>query len=326
MSNEYPLKLSIIVPVYNVEKYLERCVNSLLHQDIDKSEYEIILVNDGSTDSSYEIAKKLANEHGNIVLLTQENKGQGAARNRGIEKSGGEYILFVDSDDYLEPNVLNKIMQIANARTPDVQIMQTKSMKKDGTFYQYKPPYNHDIAYTGEEILSKGYRPASVWGKLYRREFLRKHSVVFLEGIIHEDVDFNLKLFSFAKIVIFVDLCCYVYYWNELSTDKYMDHNKIRKSIMSDIMIANDLKIFSNQSHLSSSIKRFYQEHANSIVISILINLIKENHLDFEAKVECLATAKRLGVYPVYGRTNSWKTILLARILNCEWVLKCIMR
>ena len=105
-----------------------------------------------------------------------------------------------------------------------------------------------------------------------------------------------------------------------------MDHNKIRKSIMSDIMIANDLKIFSNHSHLSSSIKRFYQEYANSIIISNLIHLIKENHLDIEAKIECFAKAKKLGVYPIYGRTNSWKTTLLARILNCEWVLNYLMR
>ena len=99
--------LSIIVPVYNVEAYLERCVGSLLDQDIDRSDYEIILVDDGSTDSSGTLCDRIASQEPGIRVIHKENGGLGSARNAGIRAAAAEYILFVDSDDYLEPCVLS---------------------------------------------------------------------------------------------------------------------------------------------------------------------------------------------------------------------------
>lgn len=108
MVKEYTKKLSIIVPVYNAEEYIEGCVNSLLKQDLSEQEYEIILINDGSTDNSPKLAQKLKEQNNNIVLLSQENKGQSVARNKGMDIAKGKYIMFVDADDKLYPNVIKR--------------------------------------------------------------------------------------------------------------------------------------------------------------------------------------------------------------------------
>ena len=98
------MKLSIIVPVYNVADYLPKCLDSLLVQDLSQNEYEIIVVNDGSTDNSGKIAEEYSKTYSNIILINQENQGLSGARNTGIQNAKGEYVQFVDSDDYLEPN------------------------------------------------------------------------------------------------------------------------------------------------------------------------------------------------------------------------------
>ena len=95
------MKLSIIIPVYNVEKWLERCVRSVENQDLPSSEYEVILVNDGSKDNSGQIASKLSEEYDNIVVINKNNGGQSSARNEGMRIARGEYFMFVDSDDYI---------------------------------------------------------------------------------------------------------------------------------------------------------------------------------------------------------------------------------
>lgn len=105
------MKLSIIVPVYNVEPYIERCVRSLEQQNIPKQEYEIIIVNDGTQDQSIQIINKLRLEYPNIVLIEKENGGLSSARNYGLKYAQGEYIWFIDSDDYIEPNILNSILE-----------------------------------------------------------------------------------------------------------------------------------------------------------------------------------------------------------------------
>lgn len=101
--------LSIIVPVYNVEEYVGECLDSLLDQDITKEDYEIICVNDGSTDKSGEIVSDYVMKHSNVVLLEKENGGVGSARNLGLDNAGGDYVWFVDSDDLVQPNVLGSM-------------------------------------------------------------------------------------------------------------------------------------------------------------------------------------------------------------------------
>ena len=114
------MKLSIIVPVYNVEAFLSKCVDSLLAQDLPKEDYEVILVDDGSTDGSGALCDTLAAEHGNIRVIHQQNHGLSGARNAGIPAASGDYILFVDSDDYLCPDVLGTLVGLMESKELDI--------------------------------------------------------------------------------------------------------------------------------------------------------------------------------------------------------------
>ena len=112
--------LSVIVPVYNTEAYLEKCVSSLLDQDLPKEDYEIILIDDGSTDSSGSLCDVFVSAHDNIRVIHQSNRGLSAARNEGIALARGKYIQFVDSDDYLNPNVLQGIVLALESKNLDI--------------------------------------------------------------------------------------------------------------------------------------------------------------------------------------------------------------
>jgi len=327
MNNEYPLKLSIIVPVYNVEKYLERCVNSLLHQDIDKSEYEIVLVNDGSTDRSLEIAEKLKAANESIVLLSQRNQGQSVARNKGIDIARGKYIMFVDSDDYIECNVLGRLVKMSDINSLDLYFFKNVFDCADGHQEERKSlGFEDNVVYDGEYIVFHGMEISVIWLNIYSTEFLRGSKVRFYEGIVHQDVEFDYKLYPLAKRVMFTDMIVYHYCVYGESTIRTQNPTKIRKIIESDFHVSSSVLRCSKSDVYSNKIRQYYAQVGSSIAVSALIQLWRSTYLDYQTKVDCLNTAKRLGVYPIKGRTNSWKTTILSRLLNCEWLYRKMLR
>lgn len=327
MNIEYPLKLSIIVPVYNVEKYLERCVNSLLHQDIDKSEYEIILVNDGSTDSSYEKAEKLKEGNANIVLFTQENKGQSAARNVGMELAKGKYIMFVDSDDLLEPDVFGTLITTSEHNNLQICYYSTIFEYEDGRVRnEQQSLFETNVNYDGNYLLLNGFNPSSVWQCVYKNEFLRKSKVSFFEGIIHEDVDFSFRLIPLAKRVMFTNILVYHYFvWRENSI-LTNSPQKLMFQIKSNFQVAKNTKTAMNTDEYSKNVKEYVIRHMNSLVVINLLRLIKDTRLNADIKNECFDFAKKINVYPIQGKAKSWKTTVLGRLLSVEWLFKILMR
>lgn len=327
MNNEYPLKLSIIVPVYNVEKYLERCVNSLLHQDIDKSEYEIIIVNDGSTDRSLEIAEKLKAANENIVLVSQENMGLSVARNTGLEVVRGKYIMFVDSDDFFSTSIIGKLVNTAEDNNLDLCFYRTVFEYGNGNYrLGSKHNFCDNTIYDGEYLILNGMKISSVWQNLYSTQFLLNSKIKFYKGIFHQDVEFNYKLYPFAKRVMFTDIFGYHYCVYGESTLRTQNPIKIRKIIESDFHVSSSVLRCSKSDVYSDKIRQHYEQVGSSIAVSALIQLWRSTYLDYQAKMNCLNTAKGLGVYPITGRTNSWKTTILSRLLNCEWLFKWLIK
>lgn len=205
-------KISIIIPVYNVEKYLDRCMNSILNQTFEK--YEIILVDDGSTDESKKKCDYYANEYENIFVIHKTNGGLSEARNTGIDIANAELICFVDSDDYLHPQyleILYKTMIHTNADIVECKFSQTTS---DNIFEIRESNKNFSIeTMTGVEYLKrrKGYPVA--WNKLYKK-FLFE-DVRYPVGMIHEDEGTTYKLVYKAPIVTCISVVLYGYYKND---------------------------------------------------------------------------------------------------------------
>lgn len=165
--------LSLIVPVYNAAAYLQECLMSLENQDLDAGEYEIICVDDGSKDESPEILRTFAEQHSNVILIHQENSGVAGARNTGLQAASGEYIWFVDADDFLMPGVLGGLRR---------QILQSGCDRLTVGAYQFEEQLTEQeqqMARQGSLPVNAPWYDSVVWRSLIRREFLSKQNLSF---------------------------------------------------------------------------------------------------------------------------------------------------
>lgn len=217
-------KISVIVPVYKVEKYIRRCIESILKQDF--TDYELILVNDGSPDNSPTICKEYAKKHKNIVLINQKNQGLSKARNTGMDNAQGEYILFLDSDDYIEQGMFKHLVYLAEKHKADIVSSHHKD-DYDGKIV-VKDSFD-DFECTGLEaakyVLEGKKIPGTACAKLIKKECIG--DLKFQVGKIYEDAFFIPELFLKVKKVYVSSEQFYVYYHrkNSTTTAKFTDKN-----------------------------------------------------------------------------------------------------
>ncbi len=209
------VKVSIIIPIYNSEKYIEKCLNSIIKQTL--KDIEIILVNDGSTDKSLSILKSYAKKDKRIKLIDKENGGLASARNAGINASCGKYIYFIDSDDFIEINALEILynkMEDSNLDTlffDATSIFGNENLAKANSSFNnyYTRQHSYDGVYSGQELFklfseNKEYRTSACL-QINRTSFLKKHNINFLEGIIHEDEYFTLLVCIFSQRASYIN-------------------------------------------------------------------------------------------------------------------------
>lgn len=239
--------LSIVVPVYNVEAYLERCIESVITQNV--CGIELLLIDDGSKDRSPLICDKYASCFEFIKVIHQENQGLSGARNTGIINSKGKYILFLDSDDYLEPDCIEKIIKELEKRSCDVFIGTAYKVYPSGEKSQFA--IHHKISegcYSSEEYLKrlkikKDYS-ACAWLNICSREFLMNNNLWFKQGIIHEDELWTPQVLLTAKSIQYRNLHFYNYFIREGSI---MNSFNYEKSCMCIAYVCKELlKIYDN--------------------------------------------------------------------------------
>ena len=207
--------ISVIVPVYNVEKYLEECLDSIQNQTF--SNIEIILVNDGSSDNSKEICKKYCEQDNRFKLINQTNQGQSVARNTGVAASKGEFIAFVDSDDIILSNYLETLMQYLAADVDIVESQFTVSKKK----LLAENPKESMIIFEGDsqkavKAVSNHTLSVNPVTKLYRRAVVE--AVPYLEGIIFEDIYSGVGMLKYTRKIVLLDYVGYYYRQHQSST------------------------------------------------------------------------------------------------------------
>ncbi|WP_261009903.1 glycosyltransferase family 2 protein [Streptococcus mitis] len=230
--------ISVIVPVYNVEEYLEECLESIQHQTY--TDIEVILVNDGSTDTSKEICERFCLVDSRFKLINQGNQGLSVARNRGVKESLGEYIMFVDSDDVVKENIIEVLLSYMKA---DVDLVECNLTQNKEELQKNKPI----------QVVFEGNSPESIikcisfkevkfcaFTKLYRREIVEK--IPFLEGYIYEDVFTGINYLKHIRKIVVVDYIGYYY--------------RVRpNSIMTKPFNEKDLDIFKVGNQLIDSFK-----------------------------------------------------------------------
>lgn len=186
MSEQTP-KISVIIPVYNVEKYLRECLDSVVSQTF--RELEILCINDGSTDGSSAILEEYARKDSRVQVIQQENQGQAAARNRGLAEARGEYVFFLDSDDLWDLTLCENVLRKAENTGADLIQFQFQSFGE--TSFPFRPePVEYRTLVTPEEKVTMDHMIPCVWAYAYRRSFLNEHSLTFPEQFDFEDVPF----------------------------------------------------------------------------------------------------------------------------------------
>ena len=242
------IKLSIIIPVYNVEAFVGRCIESCLKQDIPPSEYELLIVNDGSKDGSMDVVRQFAIQYDNIRIVEQENAGLSAARNIGLKNAKGEYIWFVDSDDYVESDVLGNLINDCYSQELDVLCLGLQLSYDNGN----KEPFaikddSKGEVLRGESFVSLVGMPPAAWCAIYRKKFLFDNSLHFLEGVIHEDQEFTPRVYFLAQRIKYSSVVVYNYFQRQGSI---MTSPKKRAKKSKDLLVICDSLYHFTKQHI----------------------------------------------------------------------------
>lgn len=239
-------KVSIILPVYNVAKYLDRCIESLQKQSY--KNIELIFVNDGSPDNSGEIIEKYARDDERIKHVITTNQGLSSARNNGIPHVTGKYLMFVDSDDYLPEDAIERMVFAMEEQEADLVVgsydriyegVKESELQKNHTFARMNTQYSGKSIFEAPELIVELYHAA--WGKLYHADlFIENADLRFMPGIWYEDMQFFLRVLPRLKKIVLLDEVVYNYIVREGSimttnSDKMFDMFMVLETIIADL-------------------------------------------------------------------------------------------
>lgn len=311
--------VSIIVPFFNVENYIARCVDSLLSQGLRTDDYEIILVNDGSTDDSLSICETFCRQHKNIFVISQTNKGAGAARNTGIRHAHGKYVCFVDADDYLADNGLSQIIQHCSEKVDLIRYWcriihpgtKDEQVKADG-----------GVIYKGDGFgyLRKWGLETFCWNYLYRKDFILKNKLAF-EDVVMEDFYFMADVLFCNPTIISLAARIYNYEIHETSRSTTMTVEHSRRWTEDSLLTLSH--VCQKVSPYKDIDKELYEACMTSMegtMITFFSRLLSADYSLKEYK-KILKQCKSIGVLPLRSLKGGKKIVLMKRIirLSCRF-------
>lgn len=259
--------ISIIVPVYNVELYLKECIDSILSQDY--TDFELLLIDDGSTDSSYHICKEYQSKDKRVKVLKKTNGGVSSARNLGIEKAKGEWITFLDSDDYIGKNYLEKLISFDNNKFYELSLVDGFIRNDKTKHFFTRTPIYVPIEIAIESICGNNGLCLAPWGKLFRKDIIEKNNIRFTEGLSFcEDLIFCFEYFKYVhnKVYVCNDTS---YYYREVDnslTHKIVNYKQVLKAM--EIQL-NDYLYYRKR----YTDNRIIKKHFVSILVSCILRI-----------------------------------------------------
>ena len=316
--------LSIVVPAYNVERELEKCIESCLKQDIPQESYEIIIVNDGATDNTLQVATDIAAKYECVSVVNQKNMGLSGARNTGLKYVKGKYVWFIDSDDYIKPNVLGNMIRQADDNNLDCLFFRLQRVFDDESFrsevddYEcVQPSVTRNTILSGREAILQGYNPSSVCAILFNVEFLRKHSLKFMLGIYHEDAEFTYRMISKAQRIMFIADAPYLYFTHAGTMTRSKNINSLIKNRVDDITVAQSYLKLAQELRNDSKLSIVITRRAKSILFGLLwemwLNRKEWGMNGINERILC--KMEQEGHYPLTAPYGSFKQAIIAKLL-----------
>lgn len=316
--------LSIVVPAYNVERELEKCIESCLKQDIPQESYEIIIVNDGATDNTLQVATDIAAKYECVSVVNQKNMGLSGARNTGLKYVKGKYVWFIDSDDYIKPNVLGNMIRQADDNNLDCLFFRLQRVFDDESFrsevddYEcVQPSVTRNTILSGREAILQGYNPSSVCAILFNVEFLQKHCLQFMLSIYHEDAEFTYRMISKAQRIMFIADAPYLYFTHAGTMTRSKNINSLIKNRVDDITVAQSYLKLAQELRNDSKLSIVITRRAKSILFGLLwemwLNRKEWGKNGINERILC--KMEQEGHYPLTAPYGSFKQAIIAKLL-----------
>lgn len=311
--------------MYNVEKYIEKCIGSVFNQGLNENDFEIVIVDDQSPDNSLAVAQELTRAKSNVAIISQENKGLGGARNTGILNATGTYLLFLDSDDWLLPNVLEKLLQIAVKDDLDVLEFAAQGVSVTGEI-TYAISKSSPVLYSGFDYYNSVRYMNSACNKLYKRTFLLHHKLFFLERIFIEDFEFNTRVFAQLEKVRATAVVGAQFLQSPNSITRNTDAAKKEKMVQDIILVLQKTKEWYQikGAAANKNATTFFNERIGFIVVTLFYQLLKNKNSFLEIKQvrQQLLDQDLFGVnHRVFDRKkNLFRIVLLKNFLIFRFV------
>lgn len=297
------MKLSLIIPVYNVEQYVKHCLQSCLCQPyVTADDYELVIVNDGTKDRSMQVVEDVVRGLSNVTIINQHNQGLSMARNAGLKEAKGEYVWFVDSDDWIEEGCLHGIIRRLEETDVDMLQLQYRNVYSDDT-----PGDEHfstiEGIISGKDWLVKDKFLVPVPFMVYRREFLLGNHLSFCPGIYHEDNEFKPRALYLAKSCASYDKVAYNYFRGNPNSITAVPRLKNGTDIL---VVMNRLKDFVDEHDVRGRYRRsFYTQIGNAMkmVLRILFAISEEDHILLRNEIQknrhlikCMCRANKMRI------------------------------
>lgn len=291
-------KISVIIPVYNVERYLRECLDSIINQTY--RNLEIICIDDGSPDNSINILKDYSKIDNRIFIKQQQNRGLSKARNEGIKISTGKYLIFVDSDDWLPLDAIELLYKKIKKENSDIVIggrITITNFKRENFI-----PTGEDINFTFEKYLEysmkkKEFR-AVAWGKLYKKEIIEKNNLEFPKGLLYEDLLFVLKYLYYSEKISILSKEIYYYRNNNLNSIV----NTIKIKDLDSLEIIEKLEKFLEENNQNNILKKeYFQEYIYNWIIYTTLGKFFNNKINFNQTKNYLKKIEKNSIFNKYA-------------------------
>ena len=305
------IKYSFIVPVYNTEKYLKKCLDSLVNQTY--KDFEIIVVNDGSTDKSSNIISKYQKKYKNIIVIDKENEGLSMARNRGVQKSSGKYIIFVDSDDY----VSNKLLEEVDKKIDDNDILRFQIATEDEEYTKineyHEEGFESMCGYDAFKYLSSYHFVEPAWCYVIRKNYYIENKFSFKKGVYHEDFGLIPYVIYKARKVKSIDFIGYYYIQRNGSIMNNNDYKKTVKKAFDMLEQYKTMRLFAKNINRKNNLDDYFLSYISNSVI------VKARELKKDERKVYINELKKLNVFDgvlVNTKIRRFKKYLMKHNLN----------
>lgn len=312
--------------MYNVEKYIEKCIESIIIQNWETTNYEVLIVDDASPDNSLQTAHILKDKYfDRIRIISQENKGLGGARNTGIKNAKGEYLFFLDSDDILINNELPKLVVLAKDNNLD--ILEFAAQRVDVNYNEIDTIFHNSTSKicTSDEYLAEFNFANSACNKLYQKEFLIRNNLYFFEKTLIEDAPFNIEALTKAERIMAIDRVPVAYLQNpESITRAKRTLDKQIKFIDDSIKVTHHMYSFQNCPNDCNAQLRI-KSRVSTFISGLILYIIKSD-LSKAKKIEYINKLENLNLYPYHHKSNILIRDFFMKIINKRMLLNGLIK